>query len=196
MKYIELIEFIEDNKQGNVIYFPDEIYNNLNYEQAEEIKNHFRGSTYFMLPKSELDFFDWLKVNDPKVWDDIWCDDLSPLHCVSIDLLPYMIKHNSGFPICDLVENDNYYFSLSAFVDKESALMVETIKKRFLNKDTLTTAQALLMEISFAPTDIWHFAYKYKLNLQAAKDSVAHLVDDNMLHHYKSAEELAFIIEI
>ena len=62
------------------------------------------------LPPSEISFFEWLKKNDNIVWNDLWNED-EDLYQVSIDLLPQFSDNRNGFPICDLQDGLNYYFT-------------------------------------------------------------------------------------
>ncbi len=192
MENIEIIEWCIENKTNQgVIEFPKDIFDSLDLSQAKAISKYFAGTTFFKLPYFEIEFNEWLKVNDPLVWNDLWEIDGEEPYLVSIIHLPAMLERDRGFIICDLVNNDNYYFNTLHFPDKETNLLADSIKQRFLNKDQLTVAQTLLMEITLAPIDIWHFAYKYSISVQRAKEAVSQLVDDNLLVHLTSAEYIA-----
>ncbi|MBX3042541.1 MAG: hypothetical protein KIT33_00440 [Candidatus Kapabacteria bacterium] len=175
----------------------DSLIKEINESQANYILNYFSHNTLFKLPQSEIDFFEWLKVFDEKVWLDLWKDDeLNPPYYVSLLFLPVLIKGGyRGFPICDLLENDNYYFAPVHLVDKESQIFAESSKTRFMNRESLTVPQLLAIEISMDPIDIWHFAYKHKIEITEAKKAVKSLVDDELLVHLKEAGYLATFLD-
>ena len=193
---MEIIDVLNTKIQDRIIEIPNEIYKILDEDKAVHIKNFYDGKYFMKLPESEIAFFEWLKENDPEIWKDLW--DESPIepYCVSFDFLPYLIRHGNGFPICDLLNNENYYFTPIHINGREAELMVETIKQRFLNRDSLTPAQTLLMEISLNPIDIWHFSYKYNIEIYKAQVAVAQLVEDESIVHFKLAEHLANFIHI
>jgi hypothetical protein len=180
-----------------VAEIPELAVENLTREQAILIREEFKGKLFLKLPEHEVKFFEWVKAVDRPVWDDLWGgESAEDAYLVSVEFLPCLVKSGRGFPICDLLENDNYYFTKIHLADKESDLLVDTIKQRFLNKDKLTIAQTLLMEMSLDPIDIWRFAHKYSLNIEKAKEAVSQLLDDKLIVHIKSAEHLANFIEI
>lgn len=192
MNNIDIIEWCIENKTKlGVIEFPKDVFDTLDLSMAKAISKYFAGTTFFKLPYFELEFSEWLRDNDPEVWNDLWNIDGEEPYLVSIVHLPAMLERDRGFAICDLVDNENYYFSTMHFPDKEASMLADSIKQRFLNKEQLTVAQTLLMEITLAPIDIWHFAYKYSLPVQRAKDAVKQLVDDGILVHFTSAEHIA-----
>ncbi len=170
---------------------PEELYNTLSKEQAIEIAEYFKNDILISLPQKEIDFFEWLKINDEKIWNDLWIDEINEPYLVSIIFLPLLIYSEfKGFLICDLINNDNYYFSPKLMVDEESKIMVESSKERYLNKDSLTVAQLLALTISYSETDIWHFAFKYNFEIERVKKSVAQLVEDNVIIHLTEAAHL------
>jgi hypothetical protein len=192
LKNIDIIEWCIENKNSQgVIEFPKEIFDKLDLSQAYAVSKYFAGTTFFKLPYFEIEFYEWLKINDGTVWDDLWNIEGEEPYLVSIVHLPALLARDRGFIICDLVDNDNYYFSTLHLPDKEATYLADSIKQRFLNKEQLTAAQTLLMEITLAPIDIWHFAYKYNISVQRAKDSVKQLVDDGVLVHLTTAEYIA-----
>jgi hypothetical protein len=48
----------------------------------------------------------------------------------------------------------------------------------------------LALEISMGAIDIWHFAYKHKIDLTQAKKAVSDMVDDGVLVHLTESEHL------
>ena len=179
-----------------ILNIPKEIFDDISYDQANFILNYFPKSTLFKLPESEIKFFEWLKANDASVWDDLWNDEINEPYIVSLIFLPLMIKNGyRGYPICDLLNNDNYYFSPQHLSENESEIFTESSKTRFLNKESLTVPQLLAIEISMNPIDVWHFAYKHKIELVEAKKGVQALVNDEILVHLKEAEYLSTFID-
>lgn len=187
-----------DSESGKSSYFnvPDEIYAMISKEEAIYLASRFSNTHMIKLPESEIRFFEWLKLEDIEVWNDLWQSELDEEYYVGMSFLPYIIDKNVGFPICDLLNNDNYYFTHSHIVDKESEILLESIKTRFLNKQVLTVAHLLLLNISFTAQDIWHFAYRNKISLKDAKRAVEILVEDQVLVHLKEAEHLAGFVEL
>ncbi len=194
----EIYDYCKSIKlENNILILPEEIFNALTYEQANFIKEYFPQNTLFRLPSKEIEFFEWLKINDEKVWLDLWNDDLNSPYIVSLGFLPLLVKQGyRGFPICDLNENDNYYFVPKHLADKESQIFTESAKTIYMNKGEMTLPQLLAMEISLDPIDIWHFAYKHKTSLKESKKAVLDLVKDDILVHLKEASYLTTFIEL
>ncbi len=198
MELMDILEycekFIEEKKP---IIFSEDQFKAMTDEDARAIVARFGDKGLFRLPYSEIYFFEWLKEADSKVWEDLWTSEMDEPYIVSLTFLPKMLlKDGRGFPICDLLSVDNYYFTQSHMVDEESKILIETAKTRFLDKEPLTVAQLLALEISMDPIDIWHFAFKHSIDLQEAKEAVAKLVEDKALVHLTLAEYLAPFVEV
>ncbi|MCX7880480.1 MAG: hypothetical protein N2517_07440 [Ignavibacteria bacterium] len=192
MERDDIIKWFEENrKKGQPIRIPEEIYKNLTVETAYELVRLFGHNTLCYLPNSEVQFFEWLRVNDYSIWEDLWGGVDEDPYVVSLAFIPLLFQKTRGFPICDLANNDNYYFTEDLIVKKSANLLLETLREKFLKKEPLTIAQILLLEISVAPLDIWHFAYHHRVSIQKAKEAVKELVDDNLIIHLKKAEEIA-----
>ena len=196
MNQIKITEWCRKQKLfDNTLVIPDEVFIKLAEEDVYHIINFFTTNVFLYLPKREIEFFEWLKINDFEIWVDLWSDLKDEKYKVSISFLPFLIDRSIGFPICDLKYNDNYYFNSDHIVDKEALLFIDSIKKRFEMKKPLNLTQMLLLHISESPTDIWHFAYVYNFNLEDVKNSIRELIDDNMLIHLAKAEHLAGFIK-
>lgn len=196
MTHREIIEWFQKEKEKNVpIQIPEEIFNQITVDIAKELVQKFSHDTLVYLPEREIQFFEWLKEKDYDVWDDLWGGVNEEPYVVSISFLPLLIRRFGGFPICDLVNNVNYYFTEEMIIQKTSHLLLETLREKFLRNEKLTIAQALLLEMSIAPVDIWHFAYYHHIPLSEAKKAVEELVEDNLIVHYKTAEELANFVQ-
>lgn len=192
----EILDWIQREKAGNQpISIPTEIFEQIDEEVANIIADKFASGTLIYLPKHEIEFFEWLKKNDRDIWEDLWGGVEETPYIVSIAFLPLMIRKFGGYPICDLLNNDNYYFTEEMIVQKTSHLLLETLREKFHRREPLTVAQALLLEISANPVDIWHFAYYHKLSIDEVKQAVRELVEDNLLVHFRKAEELAEFVQ-
>lgn len=196
----EIINYFEKLvDENNLLVIPDEVYSKMSIEYGILLNEHFTKTRLMQLPKNEIKFSEWLKENDPEVWNDLWCDDSGEFegYVMSLALLPKLLQNDGrGLPICDLQKVDNHYFSVKHMPDKDAKIFVESIRERFMNRDDLTTAQLLALEISVDDIDIWHFAYKHKIDVNTAKEALAELVADNTIIHLKDAEYLAPFIEI
>ncbi|MPM47464.1 hypothetical protein SDC9_94174 [bioreactor metagenome] len=174
------------------IYLTEAEFAALDEETILLILEEFSGKSLIRLPESEIQFFEWLKICDFDVWKDLWQEDSENIYVVSATLLPvFMNLDGRGLPICDLQTTDNYFFTIDNMVDEESKIVIEVAQELFKKNKKLTIAQLLALEISIDPIDIWHFAYKYKLDLEVAKEAVRTLVEDNVLVHLTEAEHIA-----
>jgi len=193
----QIIEFFSKlvNDQG-VLTIPEDVFLKMEKEYGILLKQDFNHAQLFRLPEFEIEFFKWVKENDPLVWNDLWKDEEDP-YVVSLEFLPRLLEQDGrGFPICDLQTIDNYYFAPQLMVDAESDVMVEAAKTRFVERKGLTPSQLLALEIHYGGIDIWHFAYKHQIELQEAKKAVESLVEDQVLVHLTDAEHLAPILEL
>ncbi len=199
MTEVELLDWCRSQSSENgFIEFDKELLNSMARQQAELIKDELAHNTLMKLPAGEVEFFEWLKEADHAVWHDLWGgNDLDhPPYIIGLTFLPEMVDSSGGlFPICDLLSTDNYYFTIGHMVDKESEILIDSVRDRFSNKEKLTVAQLLVLEISLGPVDIWHFAFKYKLSVEKAKSAAQELVEDDVLVHLKDAEHLAGFLE-
>jgi hypothetical protein len=191
-----LIEIIDNQSTENhFIELSDEVFLSLDYEIAKTLADRYGATLLMKLPSREIKFFEWLYENDREVWNDLWGNTEEEPYIVGMSFLPVLINKMRGYPICDLLDNDNYYFTSAHIVDKESEILLESARTRFMNNEDLTTAQLLILQISVSPTDIWHFAYNFNIDINEAKKAVEDLVQDNALVHLKEVEYLAPFID-
>lgn len=196
MPQTALIEWCRETlKSNDYIDFPEDIFKTINDDDASILIATFSHHIMMKLPAREIAFHEWLKLEDPPVWEDLWGNSEVEPYLVSMTFLHLLLDETRGFPICDLLTCDNYYFSIDHMPDKEALMFIDSVKDRFNAREKLTAAQLLTLEISLDPIDIWHFAYKYKLPLAKAKQAVEDLVEDGVLIHLKSAEHLANFVE-
>jgi hypothetical protein len=185
-------------EREGVIVFTDDQLRDLTPENIEAIRSRYGARTLMQLPQHEITFFEWLKEADPAVWNDIWANDERP-YLVSLAFLTDFSGANAStgqFVICDLVNVDNYFFSPNLLLDKESTDFVEAVRERFTQRSSMTPGQLLTLEASVGNVDIWHFAYRYNIDLALAKRAVATLVEDRILLHVTNAEHLAQYFDV
>ncbi|MFP4526952.1 MAG: hypothetical protein ACLFQX_00265 [Candidatus Kapaibacterium sp.] len=194
----ELIEYIDQQAAAkDFVEFDRESFAALTQAQAQMLTDVYGHSTFMKLPPQEIEFFEWLLREDPEVWKDLWEAEGERPYIVGMGLLPALKRDNGrGFPICDLLENDNYYFAPAHLADKESRIFVESVRERFAAKRKLSTSQLLALEISFEAIDIWRFAYKHRIELAEAKRAARALAEDKIIVHLTEAEHLANFVEI
>lgn len=191
-----LIEIIDSQSNSNhFIELSDEIFQSLDNEIAKSLADKYGSSLLMKLPSREIKFFEWLYENDRDIWNDLWGNTEEEPYIVGMSFLPVLINKMRGYPICDLLHKDNYYFTSAHIVDKESEILLESAKTRFMNNEDLTIAQLLILQISVSPVDIWHFAYNFNIDINEAKKAVEELVQDNALVHLKEVEHLAPFID-
>ena len=193
-KYIEIANNSINEK--NYVVFPEEVFEKISLQDANEIVRSIDINTLMLLPQKEIDFFEWLKREDKAIWDDLWNDGENQAYLVSISFLPLLIYSSNfnGFPICDLMDNDNYYFTISMMNADHSQTVLEAAKGRFSNQQKLDLHHILALEIVFNSIDIWHFAYKYGISIDNAKMALDILVQDKAIYHYKKTEDVARFI--
>jgi hypothetical protein len=194
----ELIQYVNEiTNAGRWVKFEEEVFSDLTSAEAIKLIESVNPNAMLYLPKKEIDFFEWLKTNDRKIWDDMWEDPDYPPYIVSISFLPLLIYNSNynGFPICDLMDNDNYYFNAAMMSDDHSNEVLEAAKTRFDNNLKLDLHHLLALEVAFNSIDIWHFAYKYHLDVETAKMSAQILIKDKALKHLKKFEDVAKYID-
>lgn len=194
----ELLTWFEIQKQqSDILIVPAEIFGYIDTVNSKAIISHFHSHTFIQLPESEMTFFRWLQHNAPDVWDDLWKTDAhDEPYIVSISLLTDILQKNRGFPICDLMTTDNYYFTSEHFIKGESDDFIEAIQNKILSESPLSISQLLAWEIYTDPIDIWRFSYMYSIPLHDAKKAVHELVEDRILIHLRTAAELSAYMEL
>jgi hypothetical protein len=166
----------------------------LSEQDVQLLENHFRGHTMMLLPENEISFFEWLKEMDGTVWADLWQDQENAYH-VSIDFLHHFLPNKNGFPICDLLSQENFWFSVKHIKPKGREIF-ERIKNKLNNHIKLTFEEALLYEIALGSIDIWHFCHRYTYPVQVAKQKVRQMHNDDLLVHLAKREDLVDYLDI
>lgn len=158
------------------------------------VQNHFGGQTFMYLPESEIKFFQWLKENDVAVWNDLWQSEEAP-YVIAMSFLGHFTSGGNGFPICDLVETDNYYFTEKHIRKPEGIDVLQKVIQKLTDHKSLPVAEALLYEAYCSPIDIWHFAYRHHIPLPLAKKAVDELDRAGLLAHLIKREDLIDYID-
>ena len=154
----------------------------LTAEQAAELVVQYGSSILIPLPKREQKFFDWLREHDPSVWNDLWGAEEEGMYHVSLSHLMNFLPKQRGFPICDLVENDNYYFTSDEITPEDGKVYVESALDVIAESKKLSMDQAFIVEVWRGPIDQWRFAYMYNLPLPEVKKMVHWLITEGMLN--------------
>lgn len=157
-------------------------------EQAGELVELFGGGTLIPLPEKERAFFDWLHEHDRPVWEDLWGTEENPGYYVSLTHLPTFLPKQRGFPICDLVDNDNYYF-MSEDITEDGKVFVESAFDIIAEEKQITMQQAFVVEVWRGPIDQWRFAYMYNLPLGDVKKMVHWLISEGLIDVPKQRPE-------
>lgn len=163
-------------------------------DEVNHVIDFFHGYSLMKLPQSEIDFFEWLKKYDTAVWNDLWGEDVD-LYLVSTDFLRQLTGNSPQFPICDLVDQENYWFCKRHIKPKGMEQLEETLLKIDGGLE-LGLAELFLFEVSVANTDIWHFTYHHNLDLQEMKEVISDMVYEGWLVHLPDREDLVKYIEI
>lgn len=192
----EVLQWFEKHAHAeHVITIPEDVFSSLDAQAALDIVQKHGAKTFIFLPEREQRFFEWLKQNDDVVWNDLWSEaEPDQAYVVSLAFLPLLLDPSRGFPICDLQSTDNYYFLPELMHTDEARDFIEAVKERFIAKESVTVAQLLALESSLTAVDIWHFAYHHSIELAQAKKAAHELVEEGILIHLKTAEELASFI--
>jgi hypothetical protein len=179
--------------QGYLQFTRDEL-DKLSEDQARALENHFHGRALMILPESEVEFFEWLKEMDLAVWNDLW-QITEDVYRVSIDFLHHFLRNKNGFPICDLIEQENFWFS-EKHLKSRSNEVFKRMEEKIQNKAKFTFEEALLYEIAQGAIDIWHFCYRYKYPISIAKQKVQVMHRDDLLVHLGKREDLVGYLDI
>ena len=146
------------------------------------------------IPKAEVDFFTWLKKNDRDVWDDLWQDE-DDIYLVSIDLLSRFIDGGLGFPICDLIDQPNYWFN-TRLIKPKGIEELDNIIVKLEGGNKVSVSEAFLLEVSTRSVDIWHFCYNHNISVDRVKKVVDDLVYQGFLVHLTDREDLVKYLDV
>jgi len=180
-------------KEKNYLSFSAEELSAFRADEVQYIIDYFHGHTLMQLPQVEIDFFDWLKKSDAAVWDDLWGDQIDT-YLVSIDFLRQLADPQTTFPICDLVEEPNYWFS-ARHIKPQGMQRLEEILLKIENDEALAADELFLFELTQRATDIWHFCYRHHFNVNRMKQLIEQLVYEGLLVHLPNREDLVKYID-
>jgi hypothetical protein len=189
-----LIDAKKQLDKQNYIEFSADQLSSLRLDQVQAIVDEFHGYALLKMPKSEIDFFTWLKTNDQPVWNDIWQDE-DDMYLVSIDLLSHFIEGGLGFPICDLIDEPNYWFN-ARLIKPKGMEELENIIVKLENGEKVSIGEAFLLEVSTRPVDIWHFCYNHNLPVKRMKEIIDDLLYQGFLVHLTDREDLVKYLDI
>ena len=175
---------------GFVLFSDDDLLS-ATEDDANEVIAEYATGALWRLPSHEVEFFEWLRKEDPDVWNDLWGDVQEAPYLISLAHLPDFIGGASGkYLIRDLQTQVNYYFTPEMLLMKESADFIAAVRTRLDERESLNVAQAFATEVSYGPVDVWHFAHRHKKSIAAVKAAVQTLVDDHILVHVPTADHL------
>jgi len=182
-----------DADAKKILRFSDKELAAMSFEDANAVIAHFSGQVLMQLPQQEIQFFKWVKTNDPEVWQEMWGDGAP--YAVSIAFLQSFVGDAYGFPISDLDGEKNYYFHKGFIVDVEKERLINDLLKKTRDGEPLSMDNIFLLDIWLHPTDIWRFAYKYGYELDEVRTMIHRLVEQGFIIHPKKREEIADFIE-
>ena len=186
----------EQKKKKQYIQFSERELEKLRPAEAEKIVEHFRGNTLIRLPESEIKFFEWLKEADEAVWNDLWQDDQEDeSYLVSVDFLMDFIRETPSFPICDLIDEPNYWFTFKHIKPEGLEYLQEEIRLKVETDEDLSLEELFLLEISVSPTDIWHFSHRHQVPVERMKQAIADMVYKGWIVHLTDRDDLVKYLE-
>ena len=180
-------------KNQSYISFSEAELQSITEDQIQHVMDYFHGYTMMQLPALEIDFFNWLRENDPAIWDDLWGDN-EDMYLVSIDLLRHLCGVDGIFPICDLMDEPNYWFCDRHIKPQGREALLDIELKR-QSGAKLKVAERFLLEVDAGSTDIWHFAYRFKLTPDRVRKAVDELEQQGLLVHLPDRADLVKYIE-
>jgi hypothetical protein len=181
------------SEKGYLVFSQSDL-ESMSASDAENIKEHFHGVALMQLPEGEKEFFEWLKEADTPVWNDLWEDAENP-YFVSTDLLHHFIPDGNGFPICDLIDEPNYWFN-ARHIKPKGAEKFKTIEEKLDKNLKLNFEETFLVEIMQGSIDVWHFCYKYNFPVRKAKIIIQNMHRDDILIHLTDREDLIKYLDV
>lgn len=183
-RFEQLKKEIRPEGEETLIYaeIPQTDLESMSREQAVELIEMFGATTLIRLPNREREFFEWLREEDAPVWEDLWGDTpVDELYYVSISHLTSLLPGARGFPVCDLVSNDNYFFTGDDLTPEEGKIFVEHALDVIAEQGDLTMDQAFAIEVWRGPIDQWRFAWMYGIPLPEVRKMVHWLITEGIL---------------
>lgn len=192
----DLITLKENQLAGKgYIEFTTNELDALSASDVQHIIDVFHGHTLMKLPPEEIRFFEWLKEADLNVWDDLWSDSEETMYLVSVDFLNRFVNQKKGFPICDLMDEPNFWFS-PKHIKPKGIEHLDTVFHKLDQNMRLSLPEFFLYMLNDASFDIWHFCYKNKLKLDKVKAAVDEMVYNGWLVHLSERDDLVRYLDI
>lgn len=184
----------KQNQSDGRIRFTKAQLLSLEADQIQHLIDYFHGYTLVSLPDEEIEFFEWLKKGDPLVWEDLWEGEEEP-YLVSIDFLHHLAGEYGSFPICDLIDQDNYWFSVKHLKPKGNEALIDIVNLAEQGK-SLNAEQEFLLQLSVKEQDIWHFCYRFNIPVEKMKKAIEELVYKGWIVHLPDRADLVKYIEV
>ncbi len=179
--FIDLVQRLHpDNEAIHTVEITEEEIADLTREQADELVALYGSSMLITLPSKEREFFAWLRQNDEPIWNDLWEGDETPYQ-VSLSYLPDLLPNRRGFAICDLMDHQNFHFTVDNISREEGAGYLDAALSIIGQDGRLSMEQAFVVEVWRAPIDQWRFAYMYGQPLEQVKSIVQWLIAEEIL---------------
>jgi len=170
----------DDSATLRTLQITDSELADLTREQADTLVELFGANTLMHLPAREVEFFEWLRDNDPSVWQDLWGED-GPAYLISIAFLPDLLPKGRGFLICDLTSHQNFNFAVGNITPEEGTGLLGAAIDVVRAQGRLQLHQAFLVEVWRGPIDLWRFAWMYNVSLDVVKEMVVWLISEGAL---------------
>lgn len=181
--------------------FPPEVWAAITPELAAKLAEQHQSSVFVRLPQPEIEFFEWLRYHDTEIWRDLWevtpeeavlPEELQAVsYLVGIGLISELVVPGRGFPICDLIQNPNYYFSIKNLRAEEAKPFIDAALAHIDNNQPLSPAECFLLELRRASIDIWRFAYLYHISPDNAKRVALQLAQDGLLDYAPGRDDVS-----
>ncbi|MFZ1730510.1 MAG: hypothetical protein WBQ23_15470 [Bacteroidota bacterium] len=178
--------------QPVVLELTDVELDSLSARDIELLQEEFGSHVLMRLPPREKAFMEWLKLEDPGIYEDIWGDDEDLL--VSLSYLTAMQNGGPGFGICELAYHDNFFFTKRHIKPTGIAAMAGILARAQKGAE-LSIGEVLMYEIVRGHIDLWHFCYRHGVPLKRGRQVVRELDMNQWLVHLTRSEDLATYLE-
>lgn len=187
MRSLQEIQEMLRTATDPVLSLSDEEIDALSDDEMDLLREEFGSIVLMKLPPREQAFMAWLKKEEPAIYDDLWEEDDEML--VSMSFLPDMREGGAGFVICELEGSRNYFFS-QRHIKPAGMQALPGIINKIEKAEEVAIGEVLMFEVLRGPMDLWHFCYRYGVDLQRGREVVAALVSHQWLVHLPESEDL------
>ncbi len=178
--------------QPVILELSDVELDSLSERDIELLQEEFGSHVLMRLPPREKAFMEWLKTEDPGIYEDLWEDDEDLL--VSLSYLPDLQSGGPGFAICELAFHDNYYFT-KRHIKPTGIDAMKVILERAGKGQELAIGEVLMYEIVRGSIDLWHFCHRYGVPLKRGREVVRELEANQLLFRSTLSEHLASYLD-